>query len=264
MNAPSKKKTIQLIHWNGDEARTMSDKLEALGYTVHSDLPKDSNFLKQIEILAPSSLIISLLRLPSQGRDMALMLRKRKGTRSIPIVFLEGESEKVKKIKDILPDAFYTGWHNISSVLEKAVKRPPRDPIVPDSVFDGYKGKSLVEKLGIQTHSIVTLLNEPHGFRKNLTHLPEGVSFHNKLKSDSTLIIWFLQSKEELENSISEFAKNIEDQSCWIAWPKKSSGQQSNLSQIIVRKAGLSNGLVDFKICSMDSTWSGLLFRKRK
>jgi hypothetical protein len=40
----------------------------------------------------------------------------------------------------------------------------------------------------------------------------------------------------------------------------------SDLSQQVVRRVGLDAGLVDFKICSVDATWSGLCFtwRKRK
>jgi hypothetical protein len=50
----------------------------------------------------------------------------------------------------------------------------------------------------------------------------------------------------------------------WIAWPKKASGAVSDLSQAMVRQAGLDAGLVDFKVCSMDATWSGLRFTRRK
>jgi len=30
-----------------------------------------------------------------------------------------------------------------------------------------------------------------------------------------------------------------------------------------VRESGLAAGLVDFKICSIDPTWSGLAFKRR-
>ncbi len=50
----------------------------------------------------------------------------------------------------------------------------------------------------------------------------------------------------------------------WIVWPKKTSHAASDLSQQSVREVGLAAGLVDYKICSLDSTWSGLLFTRRK
>jgi hypothetical protein len=50
----------------------------------------------------------------------------------------------------------------------------------------------------------------------------------------------------------------------WIAWPKKASGVKTDLSEALIRKTGLAAGFVDYKICAIDNTWSGLLFAKRK
>jgi hypothetical protein len=50
----------------------------------------------------------------------------------------------------------------------------------------------------------------------------------------------------------------------WIAWPKKASGRQTDLDQSAVRRFGLDAGLVDYKICAVDETWSGLCFARRK
>ena len=49
----------------------------------------------------------------------------------------------------------------------------------------------------------------------------------------------------------------------WIAWPKRASGVSSDLSQTVVRQIGLSAGLVDYKVCSIDETWSALRFTVR-
>ena len=38
----------------------------------------------------------------------------------------------------------------------------------------------------------------------------------------------------------------------------------SDLSEPYVRKTGPATGLVDYKICAIDKTWSGLLFTRRK
>ncbi|MHC4224699.1 MAG: DUF3052 domain-containing protein, partial [Planctomycetota bacterium] len=35
------------------------------------------------------------------------------------------------------------------------------------------------------------------------------------------------------------------------------------LTQAVVRKVGLASGLVDFKVCAVDETWSGLRFTQR-
>jgi len=36
------------------------------------------------------------------------------------------------------------------------------------------------------------------------------------------------------------------------------------LGQPVVREAGIAAGMVDFKICSIDKTWSGLRFTLKK
>jgi hypothetical protein len=50
----------------------------------------------------------------------------------------------------------------------------------------------------------------------------------------------------------------------WIVWPKKASGVPTDLTQPVVRKAGLDAGLVDFKVCAVDATWTGRSFARRK
>lgn len=46
----------------------------------------------------------------------------------------------------------------------------------------------------------------------------------------------------------------------WIAWPKRTPGLASDLSDGVVREVGLGAGLVDNKVCAIDDTWSGLRF----
>jgi hypothetical protein len=45
-----------------------------------------------------------------------------------------------------------------------------------------------------------------------------------------------------------------------VAWPKKASGQQTDLGEPAVREIGLASGLVDNKVCAVDDVWSGLRF----
>ncbi len=46
----------------------------------------------------------------------------------------------------------------------------------------------------------------------------------------------------------------------WIAWPKKSSGVATDVTENLVREIGLSGGLVDNKVCAVTEVWSGLRF----
>lgn len=46
----------------------------------------------------------------------------------------------------------------------------------------------------------------------------------------------------------------------WVSWPKKAAKVATDVTEALVRKTGLDNGLVDVKICAVDPTWSGLKF----
>ena len=78
------------------------------------------------------------------------------------------------------------------------------------------------------------------------------------------LIIWFVRSLGELKRGISKMAAGLEHGSIWIAWAKKGSALAADLTEQDVRAIGLASGLVDYKVCAIDATWSGLLFTRRK
>jgi hypothetical protein len=50
----------------------------------------------------------------------------------------------------------------------------------------------------------------------------------------------------------------------WIAWPKRSSGVETDMTEDVVRDVALPTGLVDVKVCAIDETWSGLKLVVRK
>jgi len=139
---------IKLIHWASSNTAEIVDLLQRGGYQVDSSLPKGSSFVRQLAEQPPAAIIIDLSRLPSQGRDMAILIRRRRGTRQIPLVFVGGSPDKVAAVRMLLPDAVYTSWEEILQILPEAIAHPPQQPFVPDSAFAGYAGKSLIEKLG--------------------------------------------------------------------------------------------------------------------
>ena len=50
----------------------------------------------------------------------------------------------------------------------------------------------------------------------------------------------------------------------WIAWPRKAGGHVSDLTDGVVREAGLRGNLVDTKVAAIDADWSGLKFVWRR
>ena len=128
----------------------------------------------------------------------------------------------------------------------------------------GYSGTPLPKKLGIKPGSVVRMVGAPKGFRKTLGALPEGAELREDSRGRITLTLWFLPRLEVLERGMQAMAAGLEQGSLWMIWPKKTSGMATDLSEQEVRRAGLAAGLVDYKVCAVDATWSGLLFTRRK
>jgi hypothetical protein len=258
---------IRLIHWNAGEAEERAEGLRAAGYEVDGE-PLDGAGLRRLRDDPPDAVVIDLGRRPSQGRDLGLNLRKYVATRHVPLVFVGGAPDKVDGIRAFLPDAVYTAWPGAHAALEQAIAHPPADPVVPGSVFDVYAGTPLPQKLGIREGSTVALLDAPEGFEETLGELPEGATVQRRDcrtgEAPCDVTLWFVRSREELERHIGEMGDAAEGGGLWIVWPKKSSPLAGDLSQPVVRQAGLASGLVDFKVCSVDATWTGLRFSRRK
>jgi len=254
---------IRLIHWNAAEAEKRAAKLRSFGYDVDFEpfTPAALNLLRQEP---PTAVVIDLTRLPSQGGDVGVALRKFKATRHVPLVFVEGDPEKVARIKHLLPDAAYTSWSRIRSSMHRAIAEPPAEPVVPRSTMEGYAGAPLAKKLGIKPGSIVVLIGAPSDFEGALGALPEGVTLRRQNRGRRDLTIWFTRSRKDLHGRIEPIAAVAGENGLWIAWPKKTSALASDLSQAIVREVGLAAGWVDYKVCAIDETWSGLKFTRRR
>ena len=97
----------RLIHWNTGEAKERARRLRISGYVV--DYREFSpNLLRESE--NPPNIIIIIIdlsRLPSQGRDVAIVLRSYKSTDRYPLVFVDGDPGNLERVKARIPDAVY-------------------------------------------------------------------------------------------------------------------------------------------------------------
>ncbi len=50
----------------------------------------------------------------------------------------------------------------------------------------------------------------------------------------------------------------------WVSWPKKASKVPTDVTEDVIRELILPLGLVDVKVCAVDTTWSGLKLVIRK
>lgn len=253
---------VRLIHWNAAEAQERIRDLAAAGYAVDYEAFTPA-LVGRLRADPPAAVVIDLGRLPSQGRDLGLTLRQYKTTRLVPLVFAGGDPDKVARIRELLPDAVYAGWDEIAAALAQAVANPPASVVVPSSNFAAYAGAPLAQKLGIKAGCTVALVDAPPDWAQTLGALPDGVTLHLQATEGCDLVIWFPRSRQAMEREIQEIGARLGKSGLWVVWPKKASGVATDLSQPLVRQVGLASGLVDYKVCAIDATWTGLRFTRR-
>ena len=117
----------------------------------------------------------------------------------------------------------------------------------------GYSGTPLPKKLGIKPDSRVLLLNAPGDFEL------EGVKVARRATGIADVILSFHTERRELEKRLPVLRERIEQNGrLWIAWPKKSSKLETDITENVVRDIALANALVDNKVAAITEIWSGL------
>jgi hypothetical protein len=126
----------------------------------------------------------------------------------------------------------------------------------------GYSGTPLAAKLGIKSGDLLLLQNAPESLD---LPLPDGVTTTKVPSQHADVVLAFFTRLGELEQKIDALASTIFPAgSLWIAWPKKASRVETDLSDNHVRACALQRGLVDNKVCAVDETWSALRVVWRK
>jgi len=124
-------------------------------------------------------------------------------------------------------------------------------------VTAGYSGTPLPKKLGIGEAGTVVVLGAPDGFTDALgvpttTRLP-------RTPASAEVIVFFTTERAQLERRLDALrAAMTPAAGLWIAWPKKASKVETDMTEDVVRDVALPTGLVDNKVCAIDETWSGL------
>lgn len=262
MNKDRKPRAL-LVHWKAEERPPRVERLRRAGYAVEVYAGEGGEGLRELRKAPPDLVVIDLDRMPSHGRAVATFLRQQKGTRHVPILFVEGAPEKVALARKQLPDATYTSWTRFAADAKKALRQQPAQPVVPGTM-DSYSGTPLPRKLGIRAGSTVALLGAPRGFRQVLGELPERVAIRTRGGTESDVVVQFVKSLADLRRRFPVAARDLAaGGALWIAWPKQTSTLASDVTQNEVRAFGLATGFVDYKICAIDGVWSGLCFARR-
>jgi hypothetical protein len=125
-----------------------------------------------------------------------------------------------------------------------------------------YSATPLHKKLGIKEETRLGVAGlELEEFLSILSELPAGVEILEVATSPLDVLIMFATGEKQLKRRFNALARLIHpDGAFWVAYPKKSSSIQTDLTFDIVQQVGLDTGLVDNKTCAVDDDWSGVRF----
>ncbi|MDX2152442.1 MAG: hypothetical protein SFV54_17010 [Bryobacteraceae bacterium] len=257
-------KRIALVHWRPVEAAAGVEALRSLGFEVEYPGAEPQQLVKRLRASGPDAIVIDLTRLPSHGLAVGITLRQSKKTRLVPLVFAGGEPEKVKRVRQELPDATYAGWERMGAALSKALAKPVLAPVVPGSHLGAPAEKPLARKLGVKDGDRVGLFAAPVGF-EGIFETCSGVEVAAGTPRGCRVVLVFAASQAELEFRAPRVAEALDAGSLlWVVYPKKAGPARSDLSMAAVREFLLEFGWVDYKVCSIDETWTGMCFGRRR
>jgi hypothetical protein len=122
-----------------------------------------------------------------------------------------------------------------------------------------YSATPLARKLGIREGSRILVVGPPDGF--SLGSLPTGTVTVTAARGRLDVTLLFVRTLAECRRRLPTLVRTLEPSGrLWVAWPKKASGLQTDLSFDLVQGLGIEAGLVDNKSASIDEAYQGLQF----
>jgi len=248
---------LRLFHWKAAEAAPLIAALKAAGHSV--EYREGAASYREARDSPPDAIVIDLSRLPSHGREVAIFLRGHKSTRHVPIVFVGGDPRKVEGVRRLLPDATYTSPARLAATLRRV--KPIANPFRPAPMMERYAGRTTAQKLGIGAGAAVAVVDPPPDYQRAIGELPEGAWFAEDSTEDCKLTLWFTHHSAGFQAALPKMRKVAAKSRLWILWPK---GRKDGLNGNIIRQGAIDVGLVDYKICSVNESWSAMVFTVKK
>lgn len=256
---------VRLVCWKEDLAAERAATLKNAGLDVDASPFNPGGMITQLKQDPPAVMLIDLDRLPSHGREVAVMLRTSKSMRHVPIIFAGGVEEKIVRVRADVPDGIFTAWAGAAAAVKKALKSAPRIFAKPVPHMQRFAGSPLSKKLDLKAEGKAALIGAEEGFVELLGDLPEGMELQSRITSQTKLVLWFVRAAHEIAAAFDlASARMPEGCNLWIIYPKKAGRYRVDFNQNHIRLAGLDAGLVDYKICAVDADWSGMKFARRK
>ncbi len=128
----------------------------------------------------------------------------------------------------------------------------------------GYSQSTLTTKLGLTGDAVFTTVGEPPTFAAALGDLGDAV-WQRSLLAPLDVVVVFVTARAQLAPLWPRVTKPLVPAgAAWVAWPKRTSGMTTDVTEDVLREVLLPTGWVDNKVCAIDEQWSGLRFVLRR
>jgi hypothetical protein len=122
-----------------------------------------------------------------------------------------------------------------------------------------YSGTPLWKKLGIREGSRVVLVDPPQDLE--LGPLPPGAEILAHTAKDLDVVVLFATTLARVPARFGRLAARLDPAGrLWLAWPKKASKVETDITFEAAQGMGLDAGLVDNKSGSITEVFQGLQF----
>jgi hypothetical protein len=111
----------------------------------------------------------------------------------------------------------------------------------------------------------VLLVRAPEHFEDMLVPVPEGARLLGRAGGTLDVVVCFCTRRADLERDLGRLLQALPPAGMfWAAWPKRTSGVTTDVTENTVREVALPLGMVDTKVIAIDPTWSALRLVRRK
>lgn len=129
----------------------------------------------------------------------------------------------------------------------------------------GYSGTPLAKKLSLKHGQRVWWEDMPDSVRAEIESEDLALERLELPEAPIDAAHAFVTHRIQLEAAVERLLPLLSPTGfLWISWPKKAAKVETDVTEDVIREVALPLGLVDVKVCAVDSTWSGLKLMIRK
>lgn len=116
----------------------------------------------------------------------------------------------------------------------------------------------IAKRLGLDADSVLAVVSAPDGYVDGLV-LPAGVRVRTAARGRVDALVFFATRRAELMRRLPAMARAVgPDGALWIAWPRRTSGVATDLTDPVVRDLAADAGFDVAAAGVVDAGWSGV------